>query len=818
MQLIVEKRGYRLLPLLALAVAMALLAFVSRDSQAVHDDGLFELDVEVPGASPPCPTTNQGDPIVPCSNANTFDDSGPGAPYDWETICKAINPPTDRTITEILPEPAGVAQTVCIADWFLPDSTTFATGSKDIGDIAPGGFVGSGTWACSKDNNVLEKNEIMNAYAALMTNPADDHAQLYFGLERPSNNGTSFMGFWFLLNDVSCEGPDMGSANWTGGLHVPGDLLLLSDFSGGGRVSTVRVLQWNPSNVLGLSQCMPGGGNLIPDTNVGPLCEIAVPGQDCSVTSPGDDVCAAVNAESVLTPWWNQPKQPPCAPSKGGTQAAPGTTAPCTVPLKSNTLFEGGIDLTEALCPDSTPCTLPCFSTFVAETRSSDEETADLKDFARGAFDICGKATIIKQTDPDGAAGTFTYDSTLPCGDFSLVDADATPVFGEDGVHECDDLSPNTYYVTEDDPTALDPPFDLVNIVCNVDANPDGNTSVRIGRFDNGTFVNGGSDLYDTGDDTVELNISTLGEITCTYTNRQRGSILVRKEDEDGNLLPGACFTFDPDPADGSSAAVEVCDDGVDTDDHADGSDGLVCIDDVVFGDYDITESQAPPGYEADPDTVTVTVDTISTCADRLADTPVPDATFVNKLGTILIHKVSSKSATTFVAGACFDIVPDPVTGDPATFSGTVCDNNIDPEGPGVGIDPDLTDTDPADGKICIADVPLDDYDVTESHTPDGYAGDDSTKDVTVDDSDSCADKASTPDATFVNVPLADIQVRFRDGGSLETFLDAPLDCDNTTGTESTADTTGWDDTLTITGIEISPSPLTITCTIIIDP
>ena len=98
MQLIVEKRGYRLLPLLALAIAAALLLLVARDTQAVHDDGLFELDVEVPGTSPPCPETNQGDPIIPCSNANTADDSGAGAPYDWETICEATNLTTNRTI------------------------------------------------------------------------------------------------------------------------------------------------------------------------------------------------------------------------------------------------------------------------------------------------------------------------------------------------------------------------------------------------------------------------------------------------------------------------------------------------------------------------------------------------------------------------------------------------------------------------------------------------------------------------------------------------------------------------------------------------
>lgn len=72
--------------------------------------------------------------------------------------------------------------------------------------------------------------------------------------------------------------------------------------------------------------------------------------------------------------------------------------------------------------------------------------------------------------------------------------------------------------------------------------------------------------------------------------------------------------------------------------------------------------------------------------------------------------------------------------------------------------------------------------------------------------------------ATFTNPPLADIQVRFRDGGSGETVLAEALDCDNATGTSSTTDTTDWDDTLTITDIEVGSSVVTVTCTIKIDP
>ena len=395
-----QKRGYVLLPVILLAM-LALVAAILNVS-AVDNDGLFELETTTSG----CPAPKQNaTPFPICGDANTFDDTGAGAPYDWETICKATNLTTNRTMIKITPEPAGVEESSCEDDWTLPDRTTFATGSKDIGDIAAGGFVGAGEWACATDNNVLEKDEITNAYAALMKKPSDSHNQLYFGLERPSNNGTSFMGFWFLQSDADCLGPgpgDQGSNPWTGGLHVAGDLLMLSDFSGGGRISTLRVLQWNPSNVLAEAACTVPGA-MLPDPVVGPLCQLAS-GSDCSVTPADDDVCGVVNNSDVTTPWWNEPRRPPC--NQDGVQDDPAVLGPnpCTIPLESNQLFEGGVDLTAVLGAG-----LPCFSTFIAETRSSDTETADLKDFVRGEFEVCAANITITPDDVNEVNETHTF-------------------------------------------------------------------------------------------------------------------------------------------------------------------------------------------------------------------------------------------------------------------------------------------------------------------------------------------------------------------------------------------------------------------------
>jgi hypothetical protein len=91
---------------------------------------------------------------------------------------------------------------------------------------------------------------------------------------------------------------------------------------------------------------------------------------------------------------------------------------------------------------------------------------------------------------------------------------------------------------------------------------------------------------------------------------------------------------------------------------------------------------------------------------------------------------------------------------------------------------------------------------------------------VTVDNYAGCADASYGGESTsFTDTPTADIQVRFRDGGSGETALENPLSCSSSTGTDSTDDTAGWDDTLTRTGIEVDGSAvITITCTIEIDP
>ena len=123
------------------------------------------------------------------------------------------------------------------------------------------------------------------------------------------------------------------------------------------------------------------------------------------------------------------------------------------------------------------------------------------------------------------------------------------------------------------------------------------------------------------------------------------------------------------------------------------------------------------------------------------------------------------------------------------------------------------TPTSGSDGTVCVDNLPFGTYSVKETDPPTGYSIDDSTAhDVVVNANSTCGDGN---EATFgaADTPLSNIQVNFKDGGSGATSAD--ISCDNTTGTSDTTAATGWDSSLTVTGVN---APTTITCTIVIDP
>ncbi|WP_321406579.1 hypothetical protein [Tolumonas auensis] len=288
-------------------------------------------------------------------DGNPQDPGGAALPDDWAT------PPTKDVnnaliFTGIIKDPA-------------PQSI-FDGGKKDIQDIAQ--------WSW-KDGSVPDKDNLTNAYAAAYG--YNDDLILYFGADRFANVGDAFMGFWFFQKKVEAL-PD-GTFK---GEHTIGDTLVLVDYpQGSNAVPYIAVVTWDPtcaradSNDPTPGDCAAANLRLKTESS-------GLTGAICGTTA-NMDACAITNHGNIDAPWAYIPKS--------GTDNV--------FPYES--FFEGGINLSELIGNTA------CFSSFMAETRSSSSFTASLKDFVLGSFETCG-ISITKTCPSSGINATedaFTY-------------------------------------------------------------------------------------------------------------------------------------------------------------------------------------------------------------------------------------------------------------------------------------------------------------------------------------------------------------------------------------------------------------------------
>ncbi|HLE96472.1 MAG TPA: choice-of-anchor P family protein [Candidatus Thermoplasmatota archaeon] len=303
---IMNKCGSVAASVLFLGAALA----ASTPAAATHDNATFELDGNVA-------------------------DGTPGFPLDWESTPLQQNP--------VLLDGSFAA------DYPKPDASYHKDSDKDITEI-------EGQWTCELRNSPQPKTEILNNYIALLRNDAGN-LQLLSGVERATSNGNGFMGFWLVLDEVGC---DPATGRWKG-FHTEDDLLLLSNFTGGGKFPGIDMYRWNPAFKNNLEYL---------GTN-----------RDCSVALAGDAGCGAVNAAPMGTPW---------PPNDAGTL------------LAKNTFMEWGLDLNLAAGITE----LPCISTFLAETRSSQEPNAQLKDFTVAYLERCDATITITPASAVNPVGT----------------------------------------------------------------------------------------------------------------------------------------------------------------------------------------------------------------------------------------------------------------------------------------------------------------------------------------------------------------------------------------------------------------------------
>jgi hypothetical protein len=338
--------------------------------------------------------------------------------------------------------------------------------------------------------------------------------------------------------------------------RTAGDMLIVYDFEGG----TTDV------PTITLRRWVTSGA-----------CEVSTNSPPCwgtaaNLTASGFAEAKVNTAVSVLDT--NTPPTPPATTSVSSTSGV-------------NEFGEAIINLTDAGV--FTPGVCTAFGKTYAVSRSSGNSAqAQMKDLVGpGNINIanCGRVIIRKVTvpSPDPTDTTFNYTTTggLNPGTFGLKNGESRDYGGT--------VQAGSYSVTETDPA---PTFAFTSLDCSASETGDGTTINVSGA-------------------TVSFNLAASDTVDCTYTNTlQVGALGIVKNSTKGGPVSeaGAVFSYD-----GSS----VTDNGAGDEDPAVGS---VCVSGLLPGDYDVTETSAPPSYglPADPGPETVTVVVGTNCTDNL--------------------------------------------------------------------------------------------------------------------------------------------------------------------------------------------------------
>ncbi|PYU93717.1 MAG: hypothetical protein DMG25_08690 [Acidobacteria bacterium] len=289
------------------------------------------------------------------------------------TVAFGANTEDWQTIT--LGTSHALATTGIVGDTTNSTSDNIFTGgsSKDIYDV--------NSWQY-KAGKPQGKDDIAHAFAAAYTLATPNcgtpgnacHTAIYFGMDRFDNSGDSTAGFWFFQDSTVslCTGPRTPQPACTkagtfSGRHVDGDLLIVSDFSTGGAVSTIQVFKWSGSALVAAEAAIT--------TNA-----------TCNPTTGNSSLCAIVNPLAGTTSPW------------GFTNKTGQTT------FGQGEFLEGGLDLNAIFGAN-----IPCFTTFMAETRASNSPTSTLSDFsAPASFPLCS----ITATMACNGSGTLSSDGS----------------------------------------------------------------------------------------------------------------------------------------------------------------------------------------------------------------------------------------------------------------------------------------------------------------------------------------------------------------------------------------------------------------------
>jgi Prealbumin-like fold domain len=462
---------------------------------------------------------------------------------------------------------------------------------------------------------------------------------------------------------------------------------------------------------------------------------------------------------------WGNPVDLDDGTGCGGGPCAVGTINNTQIPAneadglglkQARTFGEAQIDLRLIFQPNE----CASFGSAMLKSRSSDSFTSQLKDFIRPiSIDLqnCGNVIIRKQTDPDEDPNTTLFDYTKS---FNTDPASAnTFQLADDGVKDYNNtvLFGTGYTVTEDPVPAG---WEFVNVDCSA------STGVT-------PTINGALVTFNIDADTDVLD--------CTYTNRERGAIIVEKITDDGQgAFDFTSNTLTPSPFTLTTTAPGNAGKDAET------------FSNLVPGTYDVAET-VPAGWNlvsaacddgSDPASIGLSGGETVTCTFHDA----------RERGAILITK-TRKHAEAGPGDHPHAGVTFTVTGGELPAGGVTATTN-------------------AQGQACVDNLVVSshvgNYTVTET-VPAGYKVVSPNPQSGIAVSESTCGSGAAPVA-FENMPLTNVTVSVDsqvDGGTAST-----INCDWGAPNNSGATGTNGDGSLTKNDLE----PGTYSCTIVIDP
>ena len=357
------------------------------------------------------------------------ENTAPGSD-DWDRVCHEVTITRDTT-SSITDQCASATDTTTATAVAWTTDTHAALGA--LGACSGNNctiFTGGGSkdpidinqWAW-KDNvgGLPDKDNLQHGFAARYSIPSSPTCpgpnnnqdgttkceMLFFGNDRFDNSGDAQQGFWFFQNKIGLGTNAVGGGNGFTSSNAPqfhrnGDLLLISDFSNGGTVSTITVYTWDTACLKNDISPKTGPINGVSCGDANLRFQASSNQANCDGGGGVDPAisgfCGVVNlTDGVPSPWAFVDK----------TTISP--THPANTFL-TNEFYEGGVNLGFLGLQSE------CFASVASETRSSQSTTATLKDFVLGSFGSCEATLATQVSNSSVTPGTAVHDTATVTG------------------------------------------------------------------------------------------------------------------------------------------------------------------------------------------------------------------------------------------------------------------------------------------------------------------------------------------------------------------------------------------------------------------